>query len=1151
MNNLLACALIRSRWFGALTLVLLCVGMCAPLFAQTAGTASVQGTISDPTGAVIGNAAITLTLTETGTSRSTVSDSSGIFSLPNVPVGPYSLSVAATGFQGYTQRGVLEVGNNLQVNAALTVGKSSDHVDVQAQGVALETETSSFKQVIDQARITELPLNGRQATQLILISGGAVTAPTGDIIGSKNYFSSTVIAVAGGQGNYNNYVLDGGNHVDSFTNVNLPYPFPDALREFSVESNSLPARNGLHPGALVNVVTNSGTNRWHGTVFEFLRNNIINSNNFFSTAKDTLKRNQFGGTLGGKILTDKMFFFVGYQGTRNRQVGNATSSCIPSAAELTGDFNQQGGNCPLVANWGVAGTNAQGQPTPAPILVDPVTGADISATRKVPQSSFNQVALNLIKYLPIGQADKFGRINVALPANSSEDQYIGRIDYTFNDKHSLFGRYFIAQYQQPNYYSPTNLLLTTTAGNDERGQAFTLGDTYILSPRLVNTFHGTYTRRRDTRGPTAGGINATTLGANLFVYTSVDLRLTVANNFAVGCGTCAPGYFNVNTEAFADDVDYVRGKHQLAFGGEIIRTGDNTQTGYLYNGNYNFGGQLSGAKNKNVGEPMIDFLTGQMNAFSQSRAQQTTFRQTIFSIYAQDTYHATPHLTMNIGLRWEPNLYQTDKFGRGSSFSRAAFDANLHSSVYPLAPAGSTFYGDPGVPKSFTDNRLSNLSPRVGLTYDPFGSGKTVFRFGGAIMYDSPPLYASQRLTSNPPYTNEIDLNGQIPLSSPWTGYPGGDPFPGTFPPNASAVFPTNTLYVLIPRHIQTPAVNQWTASVQQDLGMGWNMSINYLGNKNSHLWLGQGPNAAVYIPGTYTGAGSCGAMVGTPGVNGFPAIGGACSSTANTNLRTPLSLANSVQGQFYSATMTQISDGNNSSYHGIIAAVQHRMSHDFSFLANYTWSHCISVGDAPGDIAAPVFENPSNPRLDRANCGYDVRHIFNTTLVASSHFKSLHGITGALVNDWQIAPLVRILSGAVLNLTSGVDNSLNGIGLDRPNLISGSAIYTGTKVTQSATNGNRFYLNKTAFAQNAAGTFGNLGRNALRQPNYYDVDMAISRRFPIHEQLGLNIRIEAFNVLNHPNFNGYTTALNSSTFGYATSAQDPRIFQIAAKFTF
>lgn len=621
---------------------------------------------------------------------------------------------------------------------------------------------------------------------MILISGGAVTAPSSDIVGSKTYITSSVIAVAGSQGNYNNYVLDGGTHTDTFTNTNLPYPFPDALREFSVESNSLPARNGLHPGALVNVITNSGTNQFHGTVFDFIRNNLINADNFFSTAKDTLKRNQFGGTIGGKILTDKFFFFAGYQGTRNRQVGNSNSFCIPTAAEFAGDLSQMGGNCPI--------NNAA--------IMDPVSGLTISATRKLSSpTGINAQAVAVTKLLPTGLADQYGYVKIALPANYTEGQYIGRIDYTFNQKHSLFGRYFLTGYNLPSYYSPTNLLLTTTAGNDQRVQSFTLGDTYILTPKLVNTFHGTYARRRNNRGPTAGGINSTNVGVSIFDYVPVDFRLSVTNGFSVGCGTCSPGFFNSNTEDFADDIDYLRGKNQIAFGGEIIRTGDNTQSGYLQNGSYNFGGLNSGVGGKS-GEGMIDFLTGLMSnagttyAFSQSRAQQTTFRQTIFSIYVQDTYHFNPRLTMNVGLRWEPNLYQQDKFARGSAFSMAGFIANQHSTVFPNAPAGSTFYGDPGVAKGFTSDRLANLSPRVGLTIDPFGSGKTVFRFGVAIMYDAPSLLTSQRLTSNPLYTDGIDLNGPISFARPWSNYPGGDPFPGTFPPNASSTFPTNTLAV-------------------------------------------------------------------------------------------------------------------------------------------------------------------------------------------------------------------------------------------------------------------------------------------------------------------------------------------------------------------
>jgi hypothetical protein len=1126
-----------KRFCSLFVFTALLLGTAFIAHAQTAGTASIQGTVTDSTGAAIPNAKVALTNTGTHTSRTTVTDGSGLYSLPNVAVGPYSLTIAAQGFQGYTRTGVLEVGNNVQINPALTVGSSTEHVEVQAIGAALDTETSTFKQVIDQKRITELPLNGRQATQLILVSGGAVNAPAGDINGSKTYANTPVIAVAGSQGIYNNYVLDGGSYVDTFTNTNLPYPFPDALREFSVESNSLPARNGLHPGSLVNVVTNSGTNQWHGTVFDFVRNNVINANNFFSTTKDTLKRNQFGGTIGGKILTDKLFFFGGYQGTRNHQTSSAAGYCVPTAAELSGDFSQMGGNC---------ATNATN-------IIDPVTGMNISATRKIASSSISPQALKLASMLPLSQADQYGRVNVSLPANNSEDQYIGRIDYTMSQKHTLFGRYFLTNYKAPAYFSPTNLLLTTIAGNDERVQSFTLGDTYIITDHIVNTFHGTYDRRRDDRGPTAGGINATDIGVNMYDYVPNDFRLTISNGFSVGCGTCSPGFFNTNTEDFSDDVDYVRGKHQFAFGGEILRTGDNTSAGYLQNGSFNFGGFASGI-NGAAGEPMIDFITGRMTSigtstgFSQSKAQQTAYRETVFSLYAQDTYHFNPRLTVNYGLRWEPELFPVDNFHRGSTFSQAAFVAGQHSTVYVNAPAGSFYYGDAGVPKSMTDNRLANLSPRVSLTLDPFGNGKTVFRMGGAVMYDNPALYTSQRNSSNPPYTNEIDVTGTTLLASPWSTYPGGNPFPIANPPQSTSPFPTNTLYILIPRHIQTPTVNQWTASVEQDLGHGWNMSISYLGNKNSHLWLGRALNPAVYIPGVSNGlTGSCGSLTPT---TGLPAAGKPCSSTANSNNRTVLSLINPAQGAGYSPTMTQIDDGANSSYNGLLAVIQDRMSKNFSFLANYTWSHCISDGDQPGDIAAPSYEDSANRRMDRANCGFDVRHIFNTTFVASSHFDSLHGWAAALANNWELAPIVRITSGTPINVTSGVDNSLTGIGLDRPNLVPGAAVYTHRKITQKAA-GNLAYINKSAFTQNAVGTYGDLGRMAFRGPNYYDVDAALSRNFPIVERLTFNLRMEAFNVMNHPNLSSFTTGLNSGTFGNATAASDPRIFQIAGKFTF
>lgn len=1093
--------------------------------AQTAGTATIQGVVTDTTGAAVPNAVITLTLTETGLTRSTVSDGQGIYSLPNIPIGPYTLSVTAASFQGFKQHGVLEVGNNIQVNVPLQVGAATEQIEVMADQQALETETSTFKQLIDSQRITEMPLNGRQATQLILVSGGAVNAPSGDMVGSKNYASSVVINVAGGQGNYNNYTLDGGTYTDTFTNVNLPYPFPDALREFSVESNSLPARNGLHPGALVNGVTVSGTNQIHGSAFEFLRNNIINANNFFSSTKDTLKRNQFGGTFGGAIIRDKLFYFGGYQGTRERKQNNATSFCIPTPAELNGDFSQMGGSCAAKAKT----------------LIDPISGANISSTRKLTSTSeLSPQALALTKMLPTSQEDQFGFVKVTLPGNNNEDQFIGRIDYSVRQNHTLYARYFLTNYKAPAYYSPTNLLLTTTAGNDERVQSVIVGDSYTITPKLVNTASATYDRRRDNRGPTAGGINSTKIGVSMYDYVPADLRLSVTNGFSTGCGTCSPGFFNTNTEGFNDDVEYIQGKHDVAFGIEVVRTGDNTQAGYLQNGNYTFGGTVSG-------EGMVDFLTGRMSAFGQSRAQQTTFRQTIPSAYVQDTYHWTPRLTVNAGVRWEPNYFQRDEFGRGSTFSYPDFLAGNHSTVFPNAPAGSFYYRDKGVPKSFTDNHPSDFSPRFGVTFDPTGKSRMVVRAGGAIMYDSPSLYATQRMTSNPPYADEIDLNGNISFANPWSAYPGGDPFPGTYPPDASSTFPTSSLYIVLPRHIQIPTVYQWTASVERDLGRGWNVSINYLGNENAHLWQGIGINPSVYVPGTSTGQpGSCGSMTA------LPKAGSPCSSTKNYNDRTVLSLKNPTQGSYYNQNFTQLYTGGTSSYNGMIVALQHRMSRTFSFLANYTWSHCISTGDANGDVTGNSFMVPSNPRLDRGPCGFDIRHIFNTTVVARSNFSSLHGWAGAFANHWEVAPLVRVLSGVPLNVTTGsVDVSLTGQALDRPNPVAGAGAYTEQKIVPSGKTGNHAYLNPAAFANAATGSFGTLGRNAFRGPNYYDVDMALNRTFPLHDRLNFNLRIEAFNMFNHPFFTTFTTTTSSSQFGWATAAADPRIFQAAGKFTF
>src|SRR5579885_216592 len=483
---------LRQR--GACSFLILLAAAVGPLVrrgsAQAVAVAEVGGVVSDATGAAIPGAVVKITETDKQLVRTTTTDAQGAYTLPNLPVGPYQLEVNASGFKTYTQSGIiLQVGNNVQVNVVMQVGAMTEHVEVTAAASMVETRENTVSQVIDQQRITELPLNGRQPTQLILLSGAALTAPGGGMVGSKNYFSSTTISVAGGQANGVNYMLDGGDHNDSMTNVNMPIPFPDALQEFSVQTSSLPARFGLHPGAVVNAVTRSGSNSFHGDLFEFLRNGDLNARNTFAAVHDSLKRNQFGGTLGGRIIRDKLFFFGGFQGTRQRSDPPQTISFVATPAVLNGDFSaidsaKSSGGC-------LASAKA---------LKNPVTGAAFP-NNQIPASMFDPAAVKLLQnYIPTS-SDPCGLVLYGQPANNPDNQWIGRVDWVKSEKQNVYGRYYIYDYTAQTFFDGKNALTTgPNPGNQERSQTATVGDTYTFSPTLLNSVHATFDRRRDNRG---------------------------------------------------------------------------------------------------------------------------------------------------------------------------------------------------------------------------------------------------------------------------------------------------------------------------------------------------------------------------------------------------------------------------------------------------------------------------------------------------------------------------------------------------------------------------------------------------------------------------------------------------------------------------
>ena len=1187
MPNFL-CTISRHKVFLPLSLIVALL-FCGPqlrLHGQAAGTASIQGSVVDPTGAVLPGATITLIDSATQIRRTVTSDSSGLYTFPNVPVGNYTLTVTAAGFRTYSQSNiVLEVGSSIAINVNMAVGTNDQRVEVKAEGLALQTEDSSFKQTIDQQTVTEMPINGRQMTSLITLSGGSTSAPAGDFTGSKYSYATISVSIAGGMGNTTMWRLDGGDNNDYMANGNLPFPFPDAVSQFSVESTALSSQNGMHTGGLVNVVTRSGTNAYHGSAFWFIRNNYLDATNFFSTTKDTLHQNQFGGTFGGPILHDKLFAFAAYQRWVAKQSQAATKATIPTASNLAGDWSvSDGPNCTS------SGKTIQ--------LVDPFTGTKLVGNKYPTPPTYNAQSLALMSFLPkidpTYDTGNCGFVSYAIPSEIFDNQFVTRVDYTINPRNNFYARYFLDDYDVPAFFDKNNILITTQSGNSQRVQTFTLAHAFTISSRTVNTAHLTIMRRRNNRGYSSEDINANTLGVNIYQGEPNGLQLTTTSKFTIGGGTNSVSHFNDNTLVVSDDVTMLRGKHQIVFGGEWVQNQLNISNAYESNGVFNFSGIYSASGPNGgtaVGDPNLDFLMGGQNSFQQSKMQQNALRGPVPSLYVQDTYHANKQLTMLAGLRWSPNFMPVDYFNRGLVFNMAAFLANQHSSIYPNAPAGALFYGDPGVPRQFTQNSPWQFSPNVGLSFDPFGDGKTVIRAGGELAYDMVNFFTAQRNQQNPPYATAISqtqttTSGPISFSNPWSaGQITTSPFPQPVIPNpATAQFFAQSQYIVLPQQFHPSYTIQWTASVQRQLPRDWQLQVDYIGSHTVHAPMGTPISPAVFTPGVWGagGTGCSGVVLTGPAGKPAGAAGSPCSTTANQAQRFYLTAQNPLQGNQYSGGgggSVLINNNGMANYNGMVTTVQHRLSSDFSLLANYTWSKCLNTADAQGDLAGTTVQNPNNPSLDYGPCGSDFRNVFNVVFIAKSHFQ-LDRIAAMFLNNWEIAPLVHIVSGAPFTVTAGQDNSFTDVGNDRPNLVPGVPIYLNQTLRSATGVSNRGYLNPAAFAQVTAGcptpispttcpgygTYGNISKNSFRGPTAYQFDAQISRIFPIHESLAAIFRLEAFNVLNHPNFNiptgtsvgtlGGTTGgsgvLTSSTFGQvSTTSNQARVFQGSVKITF
>jgi hypothetical protein len=1085
--------------------------------AQQVTGAEIHGIVSDPSGEAMAGAQVKVRNIDTGRERNTVTDATGSYSFPNLAVGHYQLQVSAPGFKTYLQKGIeLQVNTNPSIPVTLQIGAVSESVEVTANAAQVETKENSISQVVDTQRLEDLPLNGRNLTQLLTITGYSTSSMNlrgGDLTGSKNIQGSAgsgTFSVAGGAANGVNYLLDGGDNNDAFSNVNMPIPFPDAVQEFSIQANGLSAQYGLHPGGVVNIVTKSGTNSFHGDLFDFFRNGDLNARPKGvinqQPLRDSLKRNQFGGTVGGPIKKDKLFFFAGYQGTRQRSDPANRTAYVPTAAALNGDFSVLDG---AKANGGCLNT--------ARTLRDP--NGNPYPNNQIPISSFDPAGFKLATaYLPTS-SNPCGQFIYGFPANNPDDEILGRIDYNINDKNILFGRYFIYDYTGQYLFNGSNALTTAQSGNQDRTQSMTIGENYTLSPSAINAFHATFVRRRDDRASTL--FSPADLGVNMFVNRPDYSQFTVSNysggGFNIGCGTCAPANFNINTYQVADDFTLIRGKHQIAIGFDGRKDQFNSFNYQQANGQFSFNGSTTG-------DGLADLLIGRFSNLTDGNVISDYLRQNVVAAYVQDNFHPTTHLTFNIGLRWEPDLPAYDKYGRGNQFLWPLFLQGVHSTVYPNAPAGLVFYGDPQdkYGKALVASHWATFSPRVGVVWDPTGTGRQTIRSSFTLMHDTPELFYPERWTTNPPYVSSISLtSGQF--SNPFADYTlngrTGDPFPG------ATVFPTQGAYISLPPNIPPTYMMQWNLSYQRQISANWVATANYIGNASRHIWGSTDVNYAIPTPG---------------------------ATTANQNQRRLTYLTNPAQGQYYSGII-QTDPGGNSEYHALFVSIEHHFAGHFTLLSNYTWSHCISTWDFTGELAGAQYQNPLNRAAERGPCDWDHRHNFVTTMVVESPGVG-SGFVRGVTKDWMLSPIINIYSGAPFTITDGKDISLTGQGNDRPNVVAPDSVFA---VPQAAV---PYWFNPAAFqcaGSNAScsvfsGQFGNLGRNALYGPGSINWDMNITRMFKMTERWQLQLRGDFFNIMNHANWNNPGTNVSSSgTFGAVTSFGSPRIIQMALKLYF
>jgi Carboxypeptidase regulatory-like domain len=1142
-------------------------------------TGSIVGTVKDQTGAVVSATTVKATNVETGFSRSAPTNGYGEYRIDYLPVGGYTVEMEAPGFRRFVQQNIaLNVDQTLTLEIALTVGAATETVMVTTAPPLVNTSDAVLGRTVEGAEIIGLPLVNRNAYSEISLTPGVMVnnnSPTSNPSGSPNFtvgLPSADVQINGSIDGGNPEVafyLDGGNNITGMRNYGNPAPNPDALEEFRVETSAFGAQYGQFSAAVITVITKSGTNKFHGGLFEFNRNTDFNAYPWTPPGSTSIRlpyhRNQFGGNIGGPIIHDKAFFFFSYGGLRQTVGSLLTGAIVPTAAERLGDFTGDTFkvNAPGTKTQ-VNGTNSSPNCQVATLNCIPQALLDTTI------ANFDNVSNKFGSSIPLpngaakpatGGAGYTG----AYTTPTTNNEYLGKYDQALGDKdHATATFFFIRTVAGPNGGGNIPWTINQSAANQWN---INLSDVHTFSPTTANQFWLTFTRAAGGRvnlpqfGPSTQTLS--TYGSNFQIQGPNALPNFVPSG-AFNAGTTNAGPFTgSNNYELRDMVSLVKGKHTLSVGGEFALDKTMFWADLLNFGVINFATSAP-TSTSNV---FSDWVTGQASSFEQDTPYTTLLSYWHTAVFLQDNYRITPRFTANLGVRWDIDTPPVESLNRTASFV-----PGVQSTVTSAAPKGLLFPGDPGVGRGVISTRFHHVAPRVGFAWDPFGDGKTAFRGAAGVFYgttsgnewnqpgNGAPFAIRQTFGPLNSITNIYSTPGDFPSTAP-----GGGIFPYVYSPSAPKFFPTAAVES-IDKNAQYPYIYQFNASVQRQLPGQMSMTVAYVGTL-SH-------NVPTMIDGNYSPYST---TFGTPSTSAQsvanrrqfdPCVGPCPSGPAGINTGT--------MGQNILLITNQTAN-----YHALQVSAKKQLSHGFTISGFYVWSRALQSSNesAIGQMTAQNYGYLGNPFTATNNSlgavggglaeekgPMDANRTNNAAISAIWNFDYFHGSSMFLkqaLNGWQISPIVYLTSGGPFTITTGTNNNFDSSNANRPNAVPGiSPGLDPHRCRVCATNSVlSAWFNTAAFTVNGPGKPGGIGpggadgnvtRDSLIGPGLRDIDLGIFRTVTFEHGIAFQFRAEATNAFNMVSLANPTAALNSGNNGKITSAAGTqRVIQLGGRLTF